>query len=94
MSAVEAEVSLPIVVWNNEALGQIRDDMIASRIEPIAVAARNPDFLALAGACGAHAVRVATEAALTQELRAAFSRRGPTLIEVMESKFLAGTPLS
>ena len=93
MSAVEADVSLPIVVWNNEALGQIRDDMIAADIEPIAVAARNPNFLALAGACGAYGVQVANAAALAEAVRAALSRRGPTLIEALESEFLAGPPI-
>src|SRR5882724_8207420 len=34
MTAVEAGLSLPIVVWNNSALGQIRDDMIAAQIPP------------------------------------------------------------
>ena len=28
MTAVEANLSLPVIVWNNSALGQIRDDMI------------------------------------------------------------------
>ena len=31
-TAVELGISLPIVVWNNAALGQIRDDMLAARI--------------------------------------------------------------
>ena len=31
MTAVEEDISLPIVVWNNSALGQIRDDMQAGR---------------------------------------------------------------
>jgi 5-guanidino-2-oxopentanoate decarboxylase len=90
MSAVEAEVSLPIVVWNNDALGQIRDDMIAADIEPIAVAARNPNFQAFAAACGAYGVRVANAAALIDAVRAALNRRGPTLIEALEGEFLAG----
>jgi thiamine pyrophosphate-dependent acetolactate synthase large subunit-like protein len=93
MSAVEMGVSLPIVVWNNAALGQIRDDMLAAGIEPIAVAARNPDFLALAAACGASGVQAANPAALAQALHAALRRRGPTLIEVPASEFLAGPPM-
>jgi 5-guanidino-2-oxopentanoate decarboxylase len=93
MSAVEAEMSLPIVVWNNAALGQIRDDMIAADIEPIAVAARNPNFTALADACGAHGVQVANAAALFEAVRAALKRRGPTLIEALASEFLADAPM-
>jgi thiamine pyrophosphate-dependent acetolactate synthase large subunit-like protein len=93
MTAMELEASLPIVVWNNAALGQIRDDMIAADIEPVAVAARNPNFLALAKACGASGVQVASPAALAHAVGAALARRGPTLIEALESEFLAGAPM-
>src|SRR5436305_363147 len=53
MTAVELDLSLPLVVWNNSALGQIRDDMRAAGIAPIGAVARNPDFVALASARGA-----------------------------------------
>jgi 5-guanidino-2-oxopentanoate decarboxylase len=90
MTAVELEHSLPIVVWNNAALGQIRDDMLAAAIEPVAVVARNPNFPALAAACGANGTQVASPAALTQAVRAALGRRGPTLIEVLAGAFPEG----
>ena len=86
-TAVELELSLPVVVWNNAALGQIRDDMLAAAIPPTAVVARNPDFVALAEACGAHALRVPGAAALTAAVSAALTRRGPTLIEASETGF-------
>jgi 5-guanidino-2-oxopentanoate decarboxylase len=89
MTAVELELSLPVVVWNNEALGQIRDDMRAAGIPPIGVVARNPDFVSLARAFGAEGVRAAGAAELTRELRHALERPGPTLIEALESDFLA-----
>lgn len=88
MTAVEMDQSLPIVVWNNAALGQIRDDMIAANIAPIAVVARNPNFPAIAAACGASGVQVGSPAALAQAVRTALKRRGPTLIEALESQFL------
>jgi 5-guanidino-2-oxopentanoate decarboxylase len=88
-TAVEAGVSLPIVVWNNAALGQIRDDMIASGIAPIGVVARNPDFVALAEAWGARGVRVGDAAALTAAVEAALRYAGPTLIEVDAAAFAA-----
>ena len=87
MTAVEAGVSLPIVVWNNSALGQIRDDMVAAGIPQLGVIARNPDFVALALACGAAGTRVHDAAALTQTLRNALHHPGPTLIEVSASSF-------
>src|SRR5882762_8076064 len=87
MTAVELDLTLPVVVWNNGALGQIRDDMRAAGIAPIGVVARNPDFVALAGACGAAGVRVHQAAALAEALRAALARPGPTLLEAVAEDF-------
>jgi len=87
MTAVEASLSLPIVVWNNGALGQIRDDMIAAGIPPTDVVARNPDFVALARACGAGAVRARNAPALTEAVRSALAAPIPTLIEACAEDF-------
>jgi 5-guanidino-2-oxopentanoate decarboxylase len=87
MTAVEARQSLPIVVWNNSALGQIRDDMVAAGIPQLGVVGLNPDFVALAHAYGAEGYRVHDPAALTEAIRTALSHSGPTLIEVIASSF-------
>jgi 5-guanidino-2-oxopentanoate decarboxylase len=89
-TAVELELSLPIVVWNNRALAQIRDDMQTAAIAPIGVVGRNPDFLALARAYGAEAQHAAGPEPLTQAIKAALARRGPTLIEVFDTEFTGG----
>jgi thiamine pyrophosphate-dependent acetolactate synthase large subunit-like protein len=83
MTAVEQGHSLPIIVWNNTALGQIRDDMVAAGIAPIGVVGRNPDFVALAHACGAAAVRLHGAEGVAAAVRAALERPGPTLIEIV-----------
>jgi 5-guanidino-2-oxopentanoate decarboxylase len=88
MTAVELELSLPVIVWNNSALGQIRDDMQAAGIPPIGVVGRNPDFVAVARAFGAEGVRAAGPAELTKSIRRALSHGGPTLIEAIEDDFL------
>jgi thiamine pyrophosphate-dependent acetolactate synthase large subunit-like protein len=87
MTAVEAKLSLPVIVWNNSALGQIRDDMVGAGIPPTDVVARNPDFVALARACGAGGVRASNPSRLTEALRAALDASGPTLIEVPAGDF-------
>jgi thiamine pyrophosphate-dependent acetolactate synthase large subunit-like protein len=74
-------------VWNNSALGQIRDDMQASGIPLTGVIARNPDFVALAKAYGASGTRVVDAHALTEAIRAALASSGPTLIEVVAAQF-------
>jgi 5-guanidino-2-oxopentanoate decarboxylase len=88
MTAVELELSVPVVVWNNSALGQIRDDMQAAGIPPVGVAARNPDFVALARACGAQGVRARGPAELTEAVIRALQGRGPTLVEAVDTDFL------
>jgi 5-guanidino-2-oxopentanoate decarboxylase len=87
MTAVELELSLPVVIWNNSSLGQIRDDMQAAGIPPLGVVALNPDFIAVARAFGADGKRAAGPAELTEAIRRAFDRKGPSLIEAVESDF-------
>jgi 5-guanidino-2-oxopentanoate decarboxylase len=86
-TAVELKLSLPIVIWNNSALGQIRDDMIAAGIPPTGVVGHNPDFLALARAYGAHAERARGPAELTAAIESARLRPGPTVLEAVEADF-------
>jgi len=87
ITAVEAELSLPIVVWNNSALGQIRDDMVAAGIAQLGVVGRNPDFVALARAYGAEGYRVRDATARTDAISTALTHAGPTVIEVIASNF-------
>lgn len=87
LTAVELGLALPLVVWNNSALAQIRDDMQAAGIPPLGVTARNPDFIALANACGAAALRVRGPAALADGIRRALAARVPTLLEVLDTDF-------
>jgi len=86
-TAVELQLSLPIVIWNNSALGQIRDDMVAAGIPPTGVIGRNPDFPALARAYGAHAGRARGPQELTEAIRSALLRPGPTVLEAVEADF-------
>ncbi|MEC3861963.1 5-guanidino-2-oxopentanoate decarboxylase [Mesobacterium sp. TK19101] len=81
-TAVELGLPLPILLWNNEKLGEIEDSMVASQIAPNAVVARNPDFLALARAYGAHAAEPATLDSLVKAITTAFTSPAPTVIRV------------
>ncbi|MBY6161827.1 5-guanidino-2-oxopentanoate decarboxylase [Mameliella alba] len=81
-TAVELGLPLPILVWDNGSLGEIRDSMVGAQIAPNAVVARNPDFLALARAYGAGAVEPASLAGLQRALLEAFEADGPTLIRM------------
>ena len=84
VTAAELHLPLPIILWNNEGLKQIQDDMKSRDIELVGVTGINPDFIALAEACGCHAVRIDGAQSLTDAVRAAFEADRPTLIEVNE----------
>jgi thiamine pyrophosphate-dependent acetolactate synthase large subunit-like protein len=89
-TAVELELPLPIILWNNDGLGQIALGMVQGGIEEIGVKQRNPDYLALARAYDCGAVRVDSLKGLEDAIKAALKAKGPTLIEVREDgAFLA-----
>ncbi len=83
-TAAELRLPLVIVLWNNDGLGQIRDDMIAKGIPEVGVNPRNPDYQALARAFGCHAVRPDSLDALAGAIAHALSADVPTLIEVRQ----------
>jgi 5-guanidino-2-oxopentanoate decarboxylase len=84
-TAVELRQQLPILLWNNDALGQIRDDMVKKGIQPNAVTLRNPDFQALAKSYGCRAEMPKSLDDLRTAIARAFEAKGPTLIEMRPS---------
>ncbi|WP_298976625.1 thiamine pyrophosphate-binding protein [uncultured Roseobacter sp.] len=80
--AVELDLSLPIILWDNGKLKEIEDSMVRAQIAPNAVIARNPDFCKLAEAFGAKAVAPKSLAALQNAVTTAFVSKGPTLIYI------------
>jgi 5-guanidino-2-oxopentanoate decarboxylase len=83
-TAVELELPIVVLLWNNGGYAQIRDHMSARNIPPVGVNPRNPDFLALGRAFGCRTARPASLAGLKREIRAALRRRVPTLIEIAD----------
>ena len=81
-TAVEQELPLPVVVWDNERLGEIESSMRAAQIAPHAVHQRNPDFCALARAWGAFAETLDSLEAIGPALERALDADGPTLIRL------------
>ncbi len=80
--AVELELALPIVLWDNGKLGEIEDSMVRAQIAPHAVVQQNPDFVKLAEAYGAASAHPQTLEALQVDVAAALDHMGPTLIYV------------
>ena len=83
--AAELGLNITILLWNNDALGQIRDDMVARGIPQIGVLPRNPDFVALAAAFGCEGACPQSLHEVRKCLRRSFSSEGPMLIEIRPS---------
>ncbi len=84
LTAAELSQPLPVVIWNNRGYQQIRDGMVARGQRRIGVDGRNPDFAALARACGAQHFVVDGPRALGLALETTFSGHSPALLEVDE----------
>jgi 5-guanidino-2-oxopentanoate decarboxylase len=84
-TAVEQKLPLAIVLWNNDALAQIRDGMIARDIPPIGVNQLNPDYIALGKAFGCLTAEPSSLDEFESALTAAFAADRPTLIELKEA---------
>ncbi len=83
--ASELGLNIVILLWNNDALLQIYDDMNNANIKPVGVIQKNPDFIALANACGWQASQTEGLATLGADLKNAFEQSGPVLLKLDES---------
>jgi acetolactate synthase-1/2/3 large subunit len=83
-TAVEEELSLPVIIWNNMGYGEIRDYMTDRNIPLIGVDLYTPDFCLLARGFGCHGERAQHMDHFKTLLTEALSRKGPSIIEVME----------
>jgi acetolactate synthase I/II/III large subunit len=91
-SAVEAQVPVIVLLWNNFGYGEIRKYMDQRAISPVGVDIYTPDFMALARAFGCEAAKVDDPDALDIELRRAIARDTPTVIEIREADWFARVP--
>lgn len=86
-SAVEAQVPLIVLLWNNQGYEEIKKYMVNRAIEPVGVDIHAPDFIGVARALGAQAEQAGDVAQLQAALARAVERSGPTLIEVDQAQW-------
>ena len=85
--AAELELNIVVLLWNNDALQQICDDMDNAGISRIGIFQKNPDFLALAKACHWTSMQCSGLVDLGTNLKQAFTVHGPVLVKVDENSF-------
>jgi len=89
-TAVEESLALPVIVWNNDALQEMVDQMDRRQIPRIGVEPKSPDFMRLAEGFGCHGVRATSAEHLAQSVRDALRTDRPTVIEVrQDSRWLS-----
>ena len=83
-TAVQEELTIPIILWSNISFAMIRDGMTKRGIPEIGVNRRNPDFMKLADAFRCPGVLADSAEKFQTTLREAIARKGQTIIMVME----------
>ncbi len=83
-TAVEEELAIPIILWNNDSLAMIRDGMVKRGIPEIGVNPKNPDFMKIAEGFGCRTALPDSMEAFEMAVKSALSARVPTVIEVRE----------
>jgi pyruvate dehydrogenase (quinone) len=83
MTAVQHKLPIKIVIYNNSALGLITLEAESVGIVPFreAIEFPNPDFAALARACGGHGFTAKQPGDLKAALREAFAADGPAIVD-------------
>ena len=85
-SAVDAAAHVIFLVWNNDGYQEIENFMVDNGITPEGVKPSAPDFLLAAAAYGVPAVRLKTISELQLALTEAHGRKGPSLIEIHQTR--------
>jgi acetolactate synthase-1/2/3 large subunit len=82
-TAVQYNIGLPVIIFNDSAYSAVKDEQNRERDGRfIAVDLKNPDYVKLAAAYDIPGIRVTSPEILETEIRAAFKRSQPTILDV------------
>ncbi|MEU5114478.1 pyruvate dehydrogenase [Streptomyces longwoodensis] len=83
LTLVQYDLPVKIVLFNNSSLGMVELEMLVAGLPSHGTTNKNPDFAAVAQACGAYGVRVEKPKELAGALKSAFKHKGPALVDVV-----------
>jgi pyruvate dehydrogenase (quinone) len=83
LTLVQHDLPVKVVLFNNSSLGMVELEMLVAGLPSYGTANKNPDFAAVARACGAFGVRVEKPKQLAGALKDAFRHKGPALVDVV-----------
>src|SRR5258708_13340686 len=83
-----AQLGLPVkvVVFNNSALGFIEIEQKSTGFLDFGTDFKNPDFAAMAEACGVRGIRLEDPADVEKGIAAALAHDGPGLVDAVVSR--------
>jgi pyruvate dehydrogenase (quinone) len=92
--ATIAQYRLPVklIVFNNRALGMVELEMQVAGLPDWQTKMANPDFAAVANACGIRGYSVRDPAQLETTVNEAFAHDGPVLLDVFTNAFVPTLP--
>ncbi|MFS2223436.1 ubiquinone-dependent pyruvate dehydrogenase [Pantoea sp. B65] len=83
LTVAQLKLPIKIVVFNNSVLGFVAMEMKAGGYLTDGTELQNPDFAAIAQACGVKGIRVEKASEINQALEQAFAHDGPVLVDVI-----------
>ncbi|MEU6316746.1 pyruvate dehydrogenase [Streptomyces sp. NPDC047009] len=83
LTLVQYDLPVKVVLFNNSSLGMVELEMMVAGLPAYGTSAKNPDFAAVARACGAYGIRVDKPKQLASALKDAFRHKGPALVDVV-----------
>ncbi|MFD7892087.1 thiamine pyrophosphate-dependent enzyme, partial [Streptomyces albidoflavus] len=83
LTLVQLNLPVKVVLFNNSSLGMVELEMLVGGLPAFGTTNQNPDFAAVARACGAYGVRVEKPKQLAGALKDAFKHDGPALVDVV-----------
>jgi pyruvate dehydrogenase (quinone) len=83
LTLVQYDLPVKVVLFNNSSLGMVELEMLVAGLPSHGTTNKNPDFAAVARACGAYGVRVEKPKDLPGALKDAFKHKGPALVDVV-----------
>ncbi|MFB7330294.1 pyruvate dehydrogenase [Streptomyces adustus] len=83
LTLVQYDLPVKVVLFNNSSLSMVELEMLVAGLPAYGTTNKNPDFAAVARACGAYGMRVEKPKQLAGALKDAFAHKGPALVDVV-----------
>ncbi|SMF39161.1 pyruvate dehydrogenase [Streptomyces sp. Amel2xC10] len=83
LTLAQYDLPVKVVVFNNSSLSMVELEMLVAGLPSYGTTNKNPDFAAVARACGVFGLRVEKPKHLAGALKSAFRHKGPALVDVV-----------